>query len=117
LIDLKTGMVDRSKLKVGEMEELFASSGHKYALQLLFYGLIYVREEALSDPGRVHPAIIGFRDLGQGAMELGMKKGAPYQEFGELFGAFETALKGELKKLLDPEPPIVEGHQEVGSDQ
>ena len=108
LIDLKTGNVEPSKLKVGEASDLLEEPGHKYALQLLFYGLLYIREQGISDPSSVSPGIIGFRDLGKGMMQLSAKKDSPYQSLQEQVDAFEDALREKLHEILDPEGEITE---------
>ncbi len=108
LIDLKTGNVDPSKLKIGAISELFDEPGHKYALQLLFYGLLYVRGQRIADPSSVTPGIIGFRDLGKGMMSCSPKKHAPFQSFAEQLEAFENGLREKISEILDPEGRIEE---------
>ncbi|MFB6257943.1 MAG: PD-(D/E)XK nuclease family protein [Flavobacteriales bacterium] len=108
LIDLKTGNVEPNKLKVGDPDELFQESGHKYALQLLFYGLLYYKEEGIREPDRILPCIIGFRDLGNWTMGLGIKERSSYASMNELLEAFEGSLREKLSEILDPEKPIEE---------
>ncbi len=108
LIDLKTGTVDHSKLNIGDPKELFEDPGYKYALQLLFYGSIYLREFGPENPEKVKPSIIGFRDLGNGPMGLSQKRKTGYGSFEELIRAFEEQLGEELQQILDPELPIEE---------
>lgn len=107
LIDLKTGRVDPSKLKIGDPKELFEEPGSKYALQLLFYGLIYLKGSEV-DPERVEPSIIGFQELGKGSMGLKPKKGSAYASLSEQLEAFEEGLRECMAGILDPERPIVE---------
>lgn len=110
IIDYKTGRVTKSNLRASDFENLRDEKFHK-AIQVLFYTLLYVKNNQYNFSKPLQSGIYSFKNLNEGFLpiDFAMPRKTPETEITkEKLDDFLTILKEYIREIYNPEIAFIE---------
>lgn len=99
LIDYKTGLVERSELKLDSAENFLDTDKHGKAFQVMMYAWLYLKARDVN--AVLQPGIVSFRKIKQGFIHLETPAGKVLTQ--KSLEDFERVLLELTRKILSPE--------------
>lgn len=107
LTDYKTGKVEKTDLKLKDLDALATEPKLSKVLQLLFYTYLYQQNNPST--GKILPGIFSFRNISGGFVTMTLPEETALKE---IISKFEEVLVEIISEIFNPEIPFVQTEDE-----